>query len=1122
MPIMWLPKGYIVGGGDVGIPLWRPQNALRVQSYSWIDTNATGNTYPNVFTAEPFYLIFSVIDKLGISADISQKILFFTILFGSSISIFFLSKHFFISKKIAFVAAFFYIFNLTSLSVWQRGVHNGMLMLLLAPLSLLILVKGISTQKYVSILWINIVSFLLSYVFGALGFVFSLWLLWTIYLLIVLCKEWTDKSKRKFILTYYFILVISWIGTNAWWIVHLLASSNYALGQFTQEELKTKGSDVLMGLKPYHEASYIFRGLSRYIHYVVKDWGEIYSSAMFIILSWIPTLIVFSTTLIRKNYRSPHWRFLIILLLVVLVISKGVNPPLGFLNKVPYDFFPFLAPLRNPYEKVGILLAIPFSLLFALGIRQICGILKSKKIGYFIPIFLMIAIACLTVLVWPLWLGKLFISEGRKYVATIPSYYEEANNWLKERVLAEDTRILHLPLSWGESIDYNWGYTGIEPSQYFFNGSSIGYQIGVSSVDLRIRDIIISIHNQDSISVQKAIASLNVGWVIVHNETVWRPRILESPERINTWLSTKPDFLEYVIDFGPLSIFRVKDQYRLGHFYSTDKLINVSNLKPQASLNIWNKVSEINDSFITETPDNYKSLLNKFVSENIIIPTKSSVYTPLPTINEETALNNLATVSFLPDSLFYPLVILKENILSFINQDDTVTNCFILSGKRLKEAVLLARQNKFTETNKSLISYEKQLGKCSKINNGTVIAYMGGNLADLTLGQLIKQKAVLNAEFKSIHIIKEGENAKTKLIEYLSNLGLAPRFDSQKVDNTKQRIIFNYSVTEEGNYKIKLQRSDQTLMKNPPKIVSIDGQLVDLAPDSAYKFSQGFHEIQLEREPNENLLDTQLKVKKSNPDLGFTSEVDPTTQKNIFTGKVSSGFRYLAFDFLNLDVEQNYELNFDLFLNQGVPPFVTITHDSDPIDPQGNYIPAVKGQVLYASDLPDGWKHVKIGYLPILNSTMAKFSLIITPPTEIKFRNITLTKTSVNDLVLEKINNVSIQKMEKADTVWKKIDPTAYEVTISSQKPPYILVFSETFHPLWQVSDSTGTVINLPHVSINGYANAWLVENPLPEKIKVKFILQNARIGGILISIISALLMIGTILYLDHKRMSNV
>ena len=54
LPIIWLPKSYIVGGGDIGIPLWRPQNTLKVQSYSWMDVNSTGNSYPNVFTAELF------------------------------------------------------------------------------------------------------------------------------------------------------------------------------------------------------------------------------------------------------------------------------------------------------------------------------------------------------------------------------------------------------------------------------------------------------------------------------------------------------------------------------------------------------------------------------------------------------------------------------------------------------------------------------------------------------------------------------------------------------------------------------------------------------------------------------------------------------------------------------------------------------------------------------------------------------------------------------------------------------------------------------------------------------------------------------------------------------------
>lgn len=1135
--LTWLPNSQIIGGGDVGIPTLFPQKQLEEVTSAWWESHATGVTSAITYTAVPFYYILSIFEKIGVGADIIQKGLFVLILFGGSVSIYFLALIFNFSKWTSFFAALFYIFNLTALSVWQRGVHNAMLMFLLAPLSLFILVKGINTQKYASIIWINIVSFLLSYTFGALGYVFSLWLLWTIYLLVIIWDKWRDKTTRKFLLTYYFILVVAWVGTNFWWILHFLLLGNYTLGQYTPQEFKTMGSDVLVGLKPYHQPQYILRGLSAFYHYGIKDWGDSYINPLLILLSWIPTLIIFSTTFIKKNYKQTFWKYLIILTVVILALSKGVNPPLGLLNVLPYDLFPFLAPLRNPYEKIGILLAIPFSLLFAQGLYQTVNFLKFRKMHYLSLLSSLIGIVCLTVLVWPLWLGKLFVSEGRKYTVSIPSYYKEANSWLKEKVLAEDTRILHLPLSWGESVDYNWDYTGIEPSQYFFNGSSVGYEIGVTPVDSRIRDLLLSIHNQDTVIIQKAIASLNIGWFVIHNETLYRNRILESPERINKWLATQPYFLEHTIDFGPLSIWRVKDQYRLGHIFTANKLINTTGIRPQASLNIWDKIIILNDSFLTEMQDNYRSMLSKYLSENIALSAKSLIYRPLETINEEISFKQLAQINVLPGSLIYPLAILKENISVFLNQDDRVVNCFVLSGKRLKEAALSSRQNKFQNAIDGLENYKKQLEKCSGISRETVIGYMSSQFRSSTLGQLIMQKEVLEKEFNHAQIIKEGQVAKLQLSRYLAEVDLVPLFEPIKLANNKQRIIFSFHILEEGRYSIKIDKPSAELIKVSPKIVQIDNQSVEMTPAEvneisikypSSQLSEGSHEVQMETDISKNLLESQIQYKKTNPNGKFRTEIDPVTQEAVFVEKAISAISDLTFDLSNIKVGQNYELFFDVLLTQGVPPFITITHDSDPVNALGNQIPAVKTQVgnLFKSTTLD-WQTITMAYLPVLNSTSAKLSFITVPqdivnPTEVKIKNISFKEVNNYNLVLENESQKPIHQIFKTDIVWKKINSTLYELTLSNQKSPFILVFSETFHPLWKIIDSTGTTLELPHFSINGFANAWLVKESLPKRVYIKFILQDARNTGIVISLISLLLLIGFVIILDYRRKQDV
>lgn len=1113
--LTWLPNNKIIAGGDIGIPTYAPQKQLAEVASSWWESHATGISSPITYTAVPFYLTLSILEKLGLDAGMTQKIIFFTILFGSSLSIYYLGLHFSFNKWTSLVACLFYIFNLTSLSVWQRGVHNAMLMLLLAPLSLLILVWGIKNKKYVSILLINVVSFLLSYVFGALGFLFSLWLLWTVYIAIILFDSWSDQSARRFLLTYFLLLIISWVGTNTWWIIHLLQSSNYTLGQFTPEDLKARGSDVLAALKPYHEPSIILRGLSRYYHYVVRDWGNIYSHPLFIILSWVPTLIIFYTSLIIANYKLTPWRFLIVLTVVVLALSKGVNPPLGELNRIPFDLFQFLAPLRNLYEKVGILLAIPFSLLFALGIGQIIEVFQVRKLGFLRPVMLLVVVACLTVLVWPLWLGKLLESEGRKSIVSIPSYYSEANSWLKSRILLDDTRILHLPLSWGESIDYDWDYTGVEPSQYFFNGSSIGYQIGVPSVDLRIRDILLLVHNQDTQNLQKAFASLNIGWVVVHNETLFRDRILENPDRINSWLATKPPFIEHKTDFGPLSIWRVKDEYRTRHFYSSGKLVRIS-------IPNWNEMNNLNDSFLTEIQNEHD--LNRFITRYTITPINKMIYSPLGQLDKETAISDIAKVGFLPDSPFFVLTLMKESLFSFLNQTDRVINCFDLSGKRLKEAVLLKRSQKLEEADKAVRRYQERLKECISIGKDTLSIYLNTPQdRDFILSQLIKQKTIFENEFDEPRSKEAVNQAKDLLNEYLAKLGFAPKYNPVKENLGKQLIVFDYLVTKKGNYAVKLEGVDEQLIKNPPQIVQIDSEAVNFsAKYPQVRLDEGFHEIKLEISEDKNIITDLYDNKKLNPDPGFTYQKDPNSGEGYFRGDSSNTIVSLVFDIPNLSIEDRYEVSFDVYHVGGAAPMFIITHDTDPVDASELIKPAVR-QDIDVSRYPSGWRSVKFTYTPVLNATSARMIFLLSPqtglsnPTEVLLKNISIRKVFPYQLVLEE-DNSSVMPLGTAEIKSVKLNPTEYEINLANQKLPYILIFSETFHPLWQIIDSKGKKIDLPHFSINGFANGWFVDKVLPEKIKVEFVLQRVFAKGVVAASVSFVLSTVILFYLDYKK----
>jgi len=67
---------------------------------------------------------------------------------------------------------------------------------------------------------------------------------------------------------------------------------------------------------------------------------------------------------------------------------------------------------------------------------------------------------------------------------------------------------------------------------------------------------------------------------------------------------------------------------------------------------------------------------------------------------------------------------------------------------------------------------------------------------------------------------------------------------------------------------------------------------------------------------------------------------------------------------------------------------------------------------------------------------------------------------------------------------YSRINPALYKVSVSKAGGPFILVFSESFHPQWRLNlDSPA------HFRINGFANAWLIDpqNESNLELKIEF-----------------------------------
>ena len=104
---------------------------------------------------------------------------------------------------------------------------------------------------------------------------------------------------------------------------------------------------------------------------------------------------------------------------------------------------------------------------------------------------------------------------------------------------------------------------------------------------------------------------------------------------------------------------------------------------------------------------------------------------------------------------------------------------------------------------------------------------------------------------------------------------------------------------------------------------------------------------------------------------------------------------------------------------------------------------------------------------------------------------------------------------------YTKITSEEYRLGLSEQQAPYVIVFSETYHPQWKVFSGDGKEIHVQHFQANGYANGWLVEENLPDTVFVKFGLEKYRRYGNIVSGLSLIVLLPLIIYIN-RRSNNV
>ena len=628
---------------------------------------------------------------------------------------------------------------------------------------------------------------------------------------------------------------------------------------------------------------------------------------------------------------------------------------------------------------------------------------------------------------------------------------------------------------------------------------------------------------------------MNVGWIIIHNETESERRGHESLAEVNKWLGTNPNYLQHQIDFGPLSLWKVT-RSESTHFYSPTAPFSIIRGKPEYLNSYWkNQITE-KPSFIIANPEDSstESKIIRSIEMEYIYPAKVVRYSDQ--ISESSG--TLPYVSKLPGSLFYPLIRFKEFIEGLNTNEPPTIRCLNMASKRLSEAISLKKMGIF-ETNSSLVEYNKLLQKCGMLATETTLS---GWSVDRLL--IYDNFIALNNVFSDESEAALLENSRSLLKQIMYDLGINPYFDRLSLGDDSKAIAYSYNLSEDGVYSLEIDEFDPEVF-NTPILVKINDQAYNTEPvieDNKLIFSNlslkaGKNEVHI-KYFNKNIFSIE-KAKFIN-DVTIISGGEGNSY-TIEASSVQDKLGRFEFDLSKVKDIYSYDIVTDYFVQTGAAPVLKVNQDSDYVDPETRivfrnlwflelntynrfwirkgytYEPSVNANnatVIYEIPL---WNDC-LGSFSQKSCRNKEFLKIFDRSSKVLMKDIGIIPNYEGLPTLQRIINGSNEEIGDVEFQYNRINGENYKIDITNQKPPYVLIFSETFHPLWKLNSGDGKEIEALHFQANGYANAWFIESELPDRIYVKFSLSDYRRLGNIISIISLIILLPVIIYLNRKK----
>jgi len=1051
---IWFHPGMIMGGGDIGLPFYRPRRIFEVERYTWWDDVAPGATFSNTLSSLPFYTVLAALSSIGIPDFAIQALVFLFVLVVGGASVYFLSLTFIgddRTRGIAGVlAGLFYMLNPFSLVlVWHRFAPPSMLFSALLPLGLLLTVRALKSKRiFLPAFAIALLTVAFSYCFSSPALLLTFWIVILSYLLFhVVCSK---GSTILHVVKFSIVLVVLFALVNCWWFIPYLYEYNIPLvaalhGFKTGSSAQNLGSYAVLDVSRLFSRFYLVIQPLGNIPYEHGHFGLIYTTPFFQLISFMIPIITFATFLFKCRDRSVlYFAFISIL---GIFLAKGAAPPLGEAMQWLVGNFLLFGPLRTAFDKLGFIVALGYSFLFGVGIASLyvwvrdhqethvrSSVRRFSEKAFAVALVSIVCFSFFGLYQWPMWTGDVFRKgDGMPdYRVSVPSYYSDAREWLSTQ---PDGRIIAMPF--GGVLTYTWppyGYHGCEGTELLLNRPVLGKLLSLDYFD----EILVHWGNLYATNqMWKFMNLFGARFLMVRHD-------IEYPDS-SAFLIGNPDEIEFVM------------QHSLS-FVSWEE-----------------KIAPYSPPSVTIPPPVEKQIYYGNSTEGF---TAYSILNPKFEVEQTEGINGTSCAVMRGDPVnrnfgaFYELDRGKGNWTNF-----SVMEMWI---KASQPGTLFVEAH---DSESIIRSWDGRGNPTYAITPSQTDSWQRllfplpeGGITNVTrLLMLLLNMPSNQTTYLKVGSIKVSTLPSQVLKEGVWNItwGLDGHFSSSE----NEAVI--YKVKPEGDgrmlaisYEIPLSLrnfSNFTALRVVLNVTS-SGNVLFIATDSKNRqvswdgrYDEYFcitgNDVGAWRSI---LLD--LELKKSSIDLsnvtslliGMTNVVSPYVELHIqdICGIVKE-YRLVPNPHINcvrsIGELGFYELDEAYFLDK-----------------------------IYATN--------KLGFSPnayTMLEMMDEQSFI--PGDTLVFLE---SQQEISDYGFLKSLNSSAP-LYKPNITFRQIDPTHYEVSVANATQAFFLFFGETYHPLWTASiHGAGEIPENHHFIMNGYGNAWYINKTGTYKIDIKFTLQ--------------------------------